>query len=84
VNWQVIIRERAKKDLRRFPIKDQNYIFDALTEFTINPYGGDTIKMKGGDEWRCRVGSYRIKYKILEQEWVVYVFEIKRRTSNTY
>lgn len=84
MNWQVVIRESTRKGLRRFPSKDRGRILDALSEFIVNPYSGDTLKMEGGDEWRRRVGSYRIKYRIHEDERVVYIFEIKRRTSNTY
>ena len=57
---------------------------DALTEFVTNPYSGDTIKLEGSDEWRRRVGAYRLKYEIREKERVVHIFKIERRTSNTY
>jgi len=41
--------------------------------------------MKGEDDtWRRRTGSYRIFYKIKNEDEIILVFHIERRTSKTY
>jgi len=56
-----------------------------LRELIYNPYAGDIEKIEGDkDVWRRRIGSYRILYEINENRKLIYVFDIKRRASNTY
>jgi len=66
------------------PRHDVERVRAALQELIYNPYAGDIEKMEGRDAWRRRVGNYRIFYEIHEKRLLIYVFEIKRRTSNTY
>lgn len=41
--------------------------------------------MKGEENvWRRRVGSYRIFYEIIVDKKIIYVYDVKRRTSSTY
>jgi len=50
-----------------------------------NPYSGDIVKLDSGDNlWRRRAGEYRIKFQIRNDDQIVYVYEIDRRTSKTY
>ena len=84
-NWEIRIRKEAHKSLNRFPKKDSQRIFFAIKQMSANPYYGDIQKMEGEkDVWRRRAGNYRIFYEILNEEKVVYVFDIQRRTSRTY
>ncbi len=85
MNWTVIIDGYAKKYLKRIPRKDTNRIREALRELAYKPYVGDIEKIEGNkDIWRRRVGSYRILYEINESRKLIYVSDIKRRTSSTY
>ncbi|PIQ68679.1 MAG: hypothetical protein COV91_02875 [Candidatus Taylorbacteria bacterium CG11_big_fil_rev_8_21_14_0_20_46_11] len=83
--WQLAVDPSAQKQLRRFPQKDIERIRLGLQSLANNPFIGDMQKMKGEESiWRRRVGSYRIKYELYISERTVYVYEIKRRGSNTY
>ena len=85
MNWTVFVGNRAGKNLKRFPKHDQENIRFALRQFAVNPSTGDIEKMEGErDVWRRRIGAYRIKYEVRQAQRLVYVFEIKRRTSTTY
>lgn len=85
MSWTLHIREKAKKSLRRFSKKDQERIKEILFELKENPFAGDIVKLESEDNlWRRRVGAYRIKFQIRDTEKIVYVYEIKRRTSSTY
>lgn len=85
-DWKLKIRERAFKDLAKFPKKEQERIVEIIEkEIILNPYLGDIEKMKGEkNSWRRRIGSYRIFYEIISQEKIIYIFRIERRTSKTY
>lgn len=83
--WRVIVDPAAVKQLLRLPGKDRTRMRSVLAEMGVNPFRGDIKKMKGEDSvWRRRVGAYRIKYELRTSEDIVYVFDIERRSSNTY
>ena len=73
------------KFLEKIPKKDAEVIFDVIENLPENPFLGDIQKIKGEENsWRRRVGNYRIFYEIIPKENLIYVYEAKRRTSNTY
>lgn len=85
MNWIPIIDGRAKKQLKKIPALDYERIRRAINAMELDPFFGDTIKLRGEENsWRRRVGNYRIFYEIYDRRNLIYVSEIKRRTSNTY
>ena len=84
-SWRVVLADHTQKQLRRIPTQDRERISRALDALENDPWSGDIYKL-GGDEisWRRRVGSYRIIFDILSAEGVIYIHEVKRRTSSTY
>lgn len=62
--WRVIITPRAEKDLRRVHPGYQPRIRQALDALSIGPTQGDFRKLRGfDDEWRRRVGEWRIRFR---------------------
>lgn len=48
-------------------------------------FNGDIQKMKGEyNAWRKRIGAYRLFYEIVNSEKIIHVFNLERRSSNTY
>ncbi len=85
MNWELHIRKRVKKHLLRLPKQNRVYIAIGLRELAINPYSGDMEKISGEENvWRRRVGAYRVFYEIKNNEKIIYVFRVERRTSKTY
>ncbi|KKT20787.1 MAG: Addiction module toxin, RelE/StbE family [Parcubacteria group bacterium GW2011_GWB1_43_8] len=84
--WELKIRDRALKNVEKFPKKDRERITGVIErEIGLNPYLGDIEKIKGEENhWRRRIGAYRIFYEIIPQEKTIFVFRIERRTSKTY
>lgn len=83
--WRLAVDPSAQKHLRHLPRKDFERIQLALHALENDPFSGDMQKMKGEDlVWRRRVGSYRIKYELYISTHTIYVYEVKRRSSNTY
>lgn len=84
-SWGLEISSRVFRTLRRLPRKDARRILTVIYTLSVDPYAGDTVKMKGElDTWRKRVGAYRIFFKTLTHERVIVVFNLERRTSTTY
>ena len=84
-NWELKIDKIIFKKLSRLPKKDVERIFVTIEFLAQNPYSGDIEKIKGEDSsWRRRIGSYRIFYDIKQDERIVQVTWVERRTSKTY
>jgi mRNA-degrading endonuclease RelE of RelBE toxin-antitoxin system len=82
--WKVVARA-ARKQLARFPAKDQDRIAAAVRAMTVDPFSGDIIKLEGeGQRWRRRVDNYRVFYSVEVAARTVVVSMIARRTSTTY
>ena len=85
MNWTIVIDAHAEKQLKRFPAKDYNRIRLTINAMAIDPFSGDINKLNGEeDSWRRRVGNYRVFYEIYIEKKLIYVSEIKRRTSSAY
>lgn len=85
MNWELQIGEGARKNLARFPKKDRERIIATLRGFALNPYFGDIEKIEGEENvWRRRIGNYRIMYELNVAHRIIFVRDIRRRTSNTY
>ena len=85
MDWRLLVKSEVQKKLNKLPRHDADRILEIIKELPADPYAGDIERMHGEDNaWRRRVGAYRIFYEILGSESVIYVFEVKRRTSSTY
>ncbi len=85
MNWTIIIAAQAEKQLRKLSVKDYKRIRQSIDDMEENPFFGDIDKLSGKENnWRKRTGKYRIFYEIFEDRRIIYISEIKRRTSSTY
>lgn len=84
-SWRAVITSFAQKQLRRISAEDKKRVEATIQEMEKNPFGGDVVKLGGeGSRWRRRIGSHRIMYNVLYQERIVFIYDIRRRTSSTY
>lgn len=85
MTWTVIVAKAARKQLLRFPAKDQTKIAAALWAMAADPLSGDIIKLEGKtNRWRRRVGNYRVFFSADTAKKTVDISAIERRTSTTY
>ena len=85
MNWIIIINARVEKKLRKFPAGDYRRIREAINDLVVDPFWGDIEKLVDQENnWRRRVGNYRIFCEIFQEKKLVYIVGIKRRTSSTY
>jgi mRNA interferase RelE/StbE len=83
--WQLVIDNFIKKQLKKIPQKDAERLFVVMAGLATDPYAGDIEKMAGEENvWRRRVGAYRVLYEVRVSRKMICVFDVRRRTSNTY
>ena len=78
--YKIKILKSAQRDMKNIKDKKSVYrIHNAILSLKHNPYTGK--KLKGYDSlYRIRVGKFRVIYKIDEEEKVVYVVLIDKRS----
>jgi mRNA interferase RelE/StbE len=77
--WTYAITPPARRDLRRLdrPVKER--VVDALDRFVADPRAGDTRKLTGSDEWRLRVGLWRVRFNFDDEARTVIVTRVLPR-----
>ena len=84
-SWILHTEPGVYKILKELPRRDAEAVLEVIRLLPENPYFGDIQKMKGVDNaWRRRIDVYRLFYKIKIAEKIILVFNLERRTSNTY
>lgn len=78
--YTVILKESAQKQIKRLPSIYLRKIRDAILGLEHNPRPTGAIKLQGGNnEYRIRVGAYRILYSVQDDMLIVYVFDVDHR-----
>ncbi len=78
--YRVDVASAAEKALRSLPREVQARVVSRLRRLTQDPRGQGCVKMKGhADQYRTRVGDYRIRYLIKDDVLLVIVIEIAHR-----
>ena len=84
-NWVLQIDPAVYKSLKKIPRDVAERLLQAINELSVDLFGGDIQKMKGEDNvWRKRVGAYRIRYELIKERKIIYVFKVERRNSKNY
>jgi mRNA interferase RelE/StbE len=84
--YRVEVERRAQKALDRLPKRDRSRVvtaIDALGEYP-RPAGCVAVQAAPRGTYRIRVGDYRVVYVVLDNEKVIIVARVARRTETTY
>jgi len=85
MNWNLIVAEPARKELKRLDPPDRDRILSVIREMVNDPHAGDVARLKGERfAWRRRVGVFRIIYDLDPATRLITIQHIARRTSTTY
>ncbi len=79
MNYTVTLTPRALRDLRRVPRKVGQRVTAALLGLENDPRLPGCLKLTNSEEWRIRVGAYRIRYLIDDAARQVTVTRIGHR-----
>ena len=84
MSYRVILSSQAHRDLDRFYGEVHKRLLSAIKQLSENPRPNDCRKMQGTvNEWRIRVGEYRIIYTIDDSERKILVIRMGHR-QNVY
>jgi len=79
VNYQVFLHPAALKQLSKLPPEIYERLRRKVFALADNPRPANARKLVGSQEWRIRVGQWRVIYLIDDPEHEVYVTVIAHR-----
>ena len=71
--WTVITGNAVKRRLAKIPNPDKERIKQALLKLQYKPEELDIKPLTGSDEYRLRVGSWRLIMRINEEEKLIFI-----------
>ena len=77
--YKIEIHRKALKELKRTDRQDRVRILEAIDRLAEDPRPSGSKKLSDSDDWRIRVGMYRVVYRISEQRLMVLVVRIGHR-----
>ena len=79
--YRVEIQSKALRVLKRIDRQDQQRILKFIDGLAENPRPAGSKKLTDTEDWRIRVGAYRIVYRIQERRLLVLVVRIGHRSD---
>jgi mRNA interferase RelE/StbE len=80
MTYAVEVPRKVQKQVARLPTDVQSYIDAAIRDLSQDPRPPGCRRLsRRGDEWRIRVGDYRIVYEIHDDSRKVLVLEVWHR-----
>ncbi len=71
--------------MRKIPKKDFVHIRAVIESMRTDPFIGDRQKLKSKDnEYRRRIGNWRVFFHIDKQTRIITIMHIRKRDSRTY
>ena len=78
--YRVLLERAAEKDLKRLTSDIHNRIIVAIQALARNPRPVGCRKLAGSqNDWRIRVGDYRVVYEIADEIRIVRVNRVRHR-----
>lgn len=79
--WSYALTPRARRDMRRLELSVRQRVFDALDRYVAERLG-DVTKLRGSsDQWRLRVGDWRIRFRLDPDNRVIVVARVLHRSQ---
>lgn len=80
MSYKVIVPKAVQRQLDGLPSDVRDRIVKRLLALKENPRPRGCVKLKGHqNEYRIRIGSYRVRYQIRDQESVVLLLHCRHR-----
>ena len=80
VKYHIIYKDSAAKELRKLDKEAQRRLLMAIETLEITPRPDGVKKLKAQfNQYRIRVGSYRVVYEIQDEEVLVLVLRVAHR-----
>jgi mRNA interferase RelE/StbE len=78
--YELYIERRAEKDLKKLEAPLFSEIVARIKELADNPHPPGSKKIAGShNDWRIRIGSYRVLYEIDNKTKTIKIMRVKHR-----
>ncbi len=77
--FNVRLTTTARKDLSRLSDPVVKRVVALLRDLSVDPFSRQSSKLSARDEYRVRVGDYRIVYAVDKRNKVVVVYRVRHR-----
>jgi mRNA interferase RelE/StbE len=77
--YKIEFKKSAVKELNAIPQKDFSKILSRIKSLSLNPRPQDAIKLTNREDYRIRVGNYRIIYSINDTILIIIIIKIGHR-----
>lgn len=78
--WEIVFAPRAEKELKRAPSAMRPRLLEAIETVVTRPPLADVRKLRGlDDEWRLRVGEWRVRFTYEEARHEVHILRVLPR-----
>ncbi|HEY8168934.1 MAG TPA: type II toxin-antitoxin system RelE/ParE family toxin [Candidatus Limnocylindrales bacterium] len=82
--YRVELAPAAARELRRLPPGDAASLRGPILALALDPRPRGTLKLKGTDLWRLRIGQLRMIFLVDDVARLVVVLRVARRSERTY
>ena len=79
--YKVTFKKSVAKDLRNIPKREVQRILAQINLLADNPRSEGCLKLSNKQQYRVRVGLYRIIYEIQDTRLVIQVVKVGHRSS---
>ena len=86
MTYRIEIERRARKTLGRLPQQDRNRVVAAIDALAEDPRPAGCVPVRAAPRgtYRMRVGGFRIVYLVLDDEQMIILARVVRRSETTY
>jgi mRNA interferase RelE/StbE len=80
MTYQIVIPKPVQKDLNKLPKQEYERVYNKIQSLADNPRPVGVMKMQGYEnEYRIRIGDFRIRYEIYDCELVILLLRFGHR-----
>jgi mRNA interferase RelE/StbE len=80
MNYEINISKTVQRQISDLPVSMQNRVIEKIKLLTEDARPSGVVKLKGyKNEYRLRVGDYRIRYEIDDKKLVITLLQCKHR-----
>jgi len=79
--YRVLVKPKAEKDILSAPVEIRKAVYREIRALADDPWNPGTAPLKGGLKAyrKCRVGDYRIGYKVEKETILILVMRVLPR-----
>jgi mRNA interferase RelE/StbE len=79
VGYSIIVLRPAQRAIDRLPQLQAQRIFKAIQALATNPRPPGCVKLTDSEDWRIRIGDYRVVYRINDAELIITIISVAHR-----